>query len=200
MVYLDIALTREVCFTGQEMLLPLQETCSIIGGGMSVRRDVHFSYHIVSKFVITKSKVNGRQVILVFFALPLRKMKHTIRVKHSVSIAIKKILCRPLLFILSAAILRVCPADPNYFQNHSMISISGWPQSGTSLVYEYLLRTPGVSTMIDNCERFFPQVKCIAFNFEVRNKLPVITHHSNSSKGQWILPGKRLQAYDSCLS
>jgi hypothetical protein len=61
----------------------------------------------------------------------------------------------------------------NFMKNHSVISISGWPQSGTSLLHEFLEHTPGVSTMIDRCQNFSTLKKCVGFNFE----------------GQWILPG-----------
>mmetsp|Transcript_8773 Transcript_8773/g.13129 ORF Transcript_8773/g.13129 Transcript_8773/m.13129 type:complete len:101 (+) Transcript_8773:66-368(+) len=63
--------------------------------------------------------------------------------------------------------------DEHFLRNHTVISISGWPQSGTSLLNEFLLRTPGVSTMVDKCSLFHTVRKCIGFNFE----------------GQWILPG-----------
>lgn len=55
----------------------------------------------------------------------------------------------------------------SFMKNHSVISISGWPQSGTSLVHEFLAHTPGVSTMIDSCQKFNTMKKCVGFNFEV---------------------------------
>lgn len=61
--------------------------------------------------------------------------------------------------------------DP-FFQNHSFLFISGWPQSGTSLVHQMIDFSPFVSTMVRKCEEIIGK-SCENFNHE----------------GQWLLGG-----------
>lgn len=59
-----------------------------------------------------------------------------------------------------------------YIQNHSFVFISGWPQSGTSLVHQVLSFNPDMSTVIELCEKLLGK-RCISWNHE----------------SQWIFPG-----------
>lgn len=58
----------------------------------------------------------------------------------------------------------------SYAGNHSFVFISGWPQSGTSLVYNMLTYSPWTSTMILKCNQLVGK-KCLNWNHE----------------GQWLL-------------
>lgn len=65
--------------------------------------------------------------------------------------------------------------DDEYVKNHSFVFISGWPQSGTSFIYQLLHQYQfNMSTMILNCEKYLTVKRCVNWNHE----------------GQWILDGK----------
>jgi len=59
--------------------------------------------------------------------------------------------------------------------NHTILFISGWPQSGTSLLLQLLTLSPGISTMVKKCNE---KKRCENTNFE----------------GQWLLGTKSQQA------
>jgi hypothetical protein len=55
--------------------------------------------------------------------------------------------------------------------NNTFVFVSGWPQSGTSLINQILTLTPFVSTMVHRCNELIGD-KCLNWNHE----------------GQWLLP------------
>lgn len=57
-----------------------------------------------------------------------------------------------------------------YILDHNFLFISGWPQSGTSLMQQIFTITPRVSTMVEKCGKLIPK-GCLEWNFE----------------GQWII-------------
>lgn len=59
-----------------------------------------------------------------------------------------------------------------YIHNHSFVFISGWPQSGTSLVHQVLSFNPDMSSVIELCEKILGK-RCVSWNHE----------------SQWIFPG-----------
>lgn len=58
-----------------------------------------------------------------------------------------------------------------YLAAHQFLFISGWPQSGTSLMQQIFTVAPQTSTMVQKCSEIIPSGKCLDWNFE----------------GQWIL-------------
>ena len=66
----------------------------------------------------------------------------------------------------------------------SYLFVSGWPQSGTSLLQQLFTVTPNVSTMVDNCNKYMGN-KCINVNHEVRiqRKIVIISYHKIIIKG-----------------
>lgn len=56
-------------------------------------------------------------------------------------------------------------------RNRSFVFISGWPQSGTSLLHQMVDQHPHFSSMIAQCEKIIGAKHCNAFNHE----------------GQWVL-------------
>ena len=56
-------------------------------------------------------------------------------------------------------------------KNKTLLFVSGWPQSGTSLLQQILTITPGVRTMVEKCNQVHGS-KCQNWNHE----------------GQWLLP------------
>lgn len=85
--------------------------------------------------------------------------------------------CVFVYFLILCSILTVrcgvCESVTDFVRNHSFVFISGWPQSGTSLVHQILSFHKSVSSMISSCERIIGTKHCVGFNHE----------------GQWILPG-----------
>lgn len=59
----------------------------------------------------------------------------------------------------------------SYVHDHNFLFISGWPQSGTSLMQMMFTVAPQTSTMVRKCNEMIPGNKCIDWNFE----------------GQWIV-------------
>lgn len=59
----------------------------------------------------------------------------------------------------------------SYMSDHNFLFISGWPQSGTSLMQQIFAVSPQTSTMIDRCTEQIPGRKCLDWNYE----------------GQWLL-------------
>lgn len=55
--------------------------------------------------------------------------------------------------------------------NLSLVFVSGWPQSGTSLVQQIFTVTPSLSTMVKRCQEVLDRKKCVNWNNE----------------GQWLL-------------
>ncbi|KAJ1418637.1 hypothetical protein B484DRAFT_400409 [Ochromonadaceae sp. CCMP2298] len=78
-----------------------------------------------------------------------------------------------LLTCLSTAVVAVDDSQTSdaFMRSHSFVFISGWPQSGTSLLQQILHLHPMVSTMVDQCQRLVGK-RCENFNHE----------------GQWLLP------------
>ncbi len=68
----------------------------------------------------------------------------------------------------------------SFISNHSLIFIAGWPQSGTSLIQEFITTSPVVSTMTQKCEEILGK-RCINWNHE----------------GQWLLRGTTRQFFNS---
>ena len=60
---------------------------------------------------------------------------------------------------------------PSYVPDHRFLFISGWPQSGTSLMLQILAVAPQTSTMVEKCSKLIAGSKCTDWNFE----------------GQWLL-------------
>ena len=75
-----------------------------------------------------------------------------------------------LLFVLLCCWLQ---DSSGFVSNHSFVFISGWPQSGTSLVHQVLNAHEAVGSMIEMCEKILGEKRCVSFNHE----------------GQWMLPG-----------
>jgi len=79
--------------------------------------------------------------------------------------------CRILLLSLWWACFHICNAasamEPPAatFANKTMLFVSGWPQSGTSLVQQILTVTPGMSTMVAKCRKIHG-AKCENWNNE----------------------------------
>jgi len=74
-----------------------------------------------------------------------------------------------ILLPLWWACLHVCSVEsaesPAPFVNKTMLFVSGWPQSGTSLVQQILTVTPGMSTMVAKCRKVHG-AKCNNWNNE----------------------------------
>jgi hypothetical protein len=86
-----------------------------------------------------------------------------------------------LCLLLSSCLL--LPAF-GYIHNHSFVFISGWPQSGTSLVHQVLSFNPDMSSVIELCEKILGK-RCISWNHE----------------SQWIFPGnirEHIHSGDMC--
>jgi hypothetical protein len=62
-------------------------------------------------------------------------------------------------------------ADGYLLRNNTFLFISGWPQSGTSLVNQILTIAPYISTMVNRCNQLIGE-KCLNWNHE----------------GQWLMP------------
>jgi hypothetical protein len=66
-------------------------------------------------------------------------------------------------------------------EDHMFLFISGWPQSGTSLLNQIMTVTPTVSTMIKKCLAIKGR-KCVSFNGEVysvnNNMLNISINHA----------------------
>ena len=77
------------------------------------------------------------------------------------------------LLVLILLSLLTCKYSEGFVANHSFVFVSGWPQSGTSLVHQVLNAHDGVGSMIRMCEQILGEKRCVSFNHE----------------GQWILPG-----------
>ena len=79
------------------------------------------------------------------------------------------------LYLLIISINTVTNASSNsslaYLTAHRFLFISGWPQSGTSLMQQIFTVAPQTSTMVQKCSDIISSGKCLDWNFE----------------GQWIL-------------
>ena len=85
------------------------------------------------------------------------------------------------LFVVFVILVTICPfsvisnessnTSLPYIHNHQFLFISGWPQSGTSLMQQIFTVAPETSTMVQRCFEMIPGSKCLDWNFE----------------GQWIL-------------
>lgn len=80
------------------------------------------------------------------------------------------------LIIISAEFLEAMPNNSErstlaYTSSHDFLFISGWPQSGTSLMQQIFAVSPRTSTMIDKCTEQIPGRHCLDWNYE----------------GQWLL-------------
>ena len=64
--------------------------------------------------------------------------------------------------------------------NHSFVFLTGWPQSGTSLVQQFMSACSDISTMMQKCEDKLGK-RCVSWNHE----------------GQWLLPGKTRLFFNS---
>lgn len=62
-------------------------------------------------------------------------------------------------------------SSSSYLAAHQFLFISGWPQSGTSLMQQIFTVAPHTSTMVQRCSEKISGGKCLDWNFE----------------GQWIL-------------
>ena len=81
-----------------------------------------------------------------------------------------------VLFVTSAEFLQVMSSNSErstqtYTSSHDFLFISGWPQSGTSLMQQIFAVSPRTSTMIDKCTEQIPGRHCLDWNYE----------------GQWLL-------------
>ncbi len=52
-----------------------------------------------------------------------------------------------------------------YYSDKTMLFVSGWPQSGTSLLQQMLTVTPGMSTMVEKCKSMHGS-RCLNWNNE----------------------------------
>ena len=77
------------------------------------------------------------------------------------------ILITILLFMLDVA-------SANVITNHTYFFISGFPQSGTSLIHQMMKFTPNVKTMFNKCDIMHGSKNCMKWNYE----------------GQWIFVNK----------
>ena len=84
------------------------------------------------------------------------------------------------LFVIAAVLSVAVSEDVLAGQNRTLVFVSGWPQSGTSLIQQLLTVTPHVSTMVQRCAEVLDRKKCINWNNE----------------GQWLLGQGPLSAAD----
>ena len=69
-----------------------------------------------------------------------------------------------IILLIQCILVCFCDAKKSY------IFVSGWPQSGTSLLQQMFTVTPNVSTMVDNCNKYMGN-KCINVNHEVSSSI-----------------------------
>jgi hypothetical protein len=84
------------------------------------------------------------------------------------------------MILLLLIVLIVLKASNSFVSNHSFVFVTGWPQSGTSLVQQFLTSCPNLSTMVEKCELLLGK-RCINWNHE----------------GQWLLRGTTRQFFNS---
>lgn len=95
-----------------------------------------------------------------------------------------------IVFISLALLFVVIKADnrtASYISAHDFLFISGWPQSGTSLLQQILSVSPASSTLIDKCSQFIKRSSCVNWNYE----------------GQWALkffPGDQARSATNAVS
>ena len=95
-----------------------------------------------------------------------------------------------LVFISLALFFVVIKADnrnASYISAHDFLFISGWPQSGTSLLQQILSVSPASSTLIEKCSQYITKGSCVNWNYE----------------GQWALkffPGDQAHSSDNAVS
>jgi hypothetical protein len=88
--------------------------------------------------------------------------------------------------------------EGSYISDHSFLFISGWPQSGTSLMQQIFTITPGVSTMVEKCGKIIPK-GCISWNFEgqwILGSEAGITRGSSSNASKLINQGSTCKNFD----
>lgn len=66
-------------------------------------------------------------------------------------------------------------ASASFIRNHSFLFISGWPQSGTSLMQQMFTVAPETSTMVEKCKILIPGNKCLDWNYEGQWALKFLT-------------------------
>lgn len=66
-------------------------------------------------------------------------------------------------------------ASTSFISNHNFLFISGWPQSGTSLMQQMFTVAPDTSTMVEKCKVLIPGNKCLDWNFEGQWALKFLT-------------------------
>jgi hypothetical protein len=66
-------------------------------------------------------------------------------------------------------------ASTSFIRNHSFLFISGWPQSGTSLMQQMFTVAPETSTMVEKCKSLIPGNKCLDWNYEGQWALKFLT-------------------------
>jgi Sulfotransferase family len=95
-----------------------------------------------------------------------------------------------IVFISLALLFVVIKADnrtASYISAHDFLFISGWPQSGTSLLQQILSVSPASSTLIEKCSQYVKKSSCVNWNYE----------------GQWALkffPGDRARSASHAVS
>jgi hypothetical protein len=99
---------------------------------------------------------------------------------------------RPILLIAERV------PEGSYISDHNFLFISGWPQSGTSLMQQIFTITPGVSTMVAKCGKIISK-GCIDWNFEgqwILSHEAAIMRGSSSNASILINPGSTCKNFD----
>ena len=72
-----------------------------------------------------------------------------------------------LLFVLNGHLTEARNRTASYISAHDFLFISGWPQSGTSLLQQILSISPASSTLIEKCSQHIKGgSKCMNWNYE----------------------------------
>ena len=71
-----------------------------------------------------------------------------------------------LLFVLICLPIKAYNRTASYISAHDFLFISGWPQSGTSLLQQILSISPTSSTLIEKCSQHITRSSCVNWNYE----------------------------------
>ena len=92
-----------------------------------------------------------------------------------------------LLFAIYSLPVQADNRTASYVSAHDFLFISGWPQSGTSLIQQILSISPASSTLIEKCSQHITRSNCVNWNYE----------------GQWALkffPGDQASSSTSAVN
>ncbi len=94
-----------------------------------------------------------------------------------------------VLFSILTSCMQISSAS---FVNRTYIFLSGSPQSGTSLLHNFMEATPGVTSMHAGCSVLYGASACSRFNHEGQWMLP-----RNELVSKWFRPGRMCRIVDS---